>query len=211
MVERTPAAKPTTTAKPATKTTTTLAKNLPQGKTTKEDYECPVCMEFCAQPVVTPCKHFFCLPCQKNLMNKGMTCPLCRSVFDKLFVPVVDHDLQAKIAIQFEKEFEEAKTDQIAQGVWRGTKIPMRFAYGNTHEDVINPKQAGNTEHKNSHRWGMFLTLNNDTASTNKYIKSVTYRLHPSFTPNVIKLDKAPFLISRIGWGYFDIIVDVEF
>ena len=26
----------------------------------RDDYECPVCLELCAQPVLTPCKHFMC-------------------------------------------------------------------------------------------------------------------------------------------------------
>ena len=29
------------------------------------NYECPVCLEFCAEPVKTPCGHFMCLQCQK--------------------------------------------------------------------------------------------------------------------------------------------------
>ena len=39
----------------------------------------------------------------------------------------------------FEKDFEEAKSDLVKAGEWRGNKMPMRFAFGNTHEDVKNP------------------------------------------------------------------------
>ena len=66
-------AKPTTTPKPAT----TVTKTTPGGKT-MDDYECPICLEFCTQPVITPCKHFFCHKCAKSVANMGMTCPLCR-------------------------------------------------------------------------------------------------------------------------------------
>ena len=31
----------------------------------RDDYECPVCLELCAQPVLTPCKHFMCFQCNK--------------------------------------------------------------------------------------------------------------------------------------------------
>lgn len=42
----------------------------------------------------------------------------------------------------YSSEFEEAKAELIKEGEWRGNKIPLRFAFGNTHEDVKNPKQS---------------------------------------------------------------------
>jgi len=39
----------------------------------------------------------------------------------------------------------------------------------------------------------------------------VTYHLHPTFKPSVIKVDEAPFLLSRVGWGYFTLEMDIEF
>jgi transcription initiation factor IIF auxiliary subunit len=57
----------------------------------------------------------------------------------------------------------------------------------------------------------MFITLNGDTDLTAKYIKSVTYHLHSTFTPSVIKIVEAPFLIARVGWGCFKIKMDVEY
>ena len=58
----------------------------------------------------------------------------------------------------------------------------------------------------------MFVVLADGNAeATAKYIKSVTYHLHPTFRPAVIKIDKPPFLISRVGWGYFDIEVEIEY
>ena len=75
--------------------TTPLAKNgqrvLGAGR---DNYECPVCLELCAQPVLTPCKHFMCFQCNKRVVAAGMTCPMCRAHFDKLFVPQVDKTLQ---------------------------------------------------------------------------------------------------------------------
>ena len=64
----------------------------------RDDYECPVCLELCAQPVLTPCKHFMCFQCHKRVVEAGMTCPMCRAHFDKLFVPEIDLELQAQIA-----------------------------------------------------------------------------------------------------------------
>ena len=57
----------------------------------------------------------------------------------------------------------------------------------------------------------MFLSFNNNEAETAKYIKSVTYNLHPTFKPSVIKVTEPPFLLSRVGWGYFEITMNVEF
>ena len=35
--------------------------------------------------------------------------------------------------------------------------------------------------------------------------------MHPTFKPNKIKVSEAPFLLSRLGWGYFEIEMDIEF
>ena len=56
----------------------------------------------------------------------------------------------------------------------------------------------------------MYLTLNTPTKIA-KYIKSVTYRLHPTFKPRLITVIEAPFLLSRVGYGTFEIDMDVEF
>ena len=61
------------------------------------------------------------------------------------------------------------------------------------------------------HRWTMFVTLNDSTAETKKFIKTVTYHLHPTYAVNKFKLKEAPFLLSRVAWGYFEIEVDIEF
>ena len=89
----------------------------------------------------------------------------------------------------------------------------VKFSFGNTHEEVKNPKPAksGGPGTKNSHRWCMFVSLNGNPEETQRYIKSVTYHLHPTFKPNKIKVSEAPFLLSRVGWGYFEIEMDIEF
>ena len=58
----------------------------------------------------------------------------------------------------------------------------------------------------------MFVVLADGNAEmTGKYIKSVVYNLHPTFNPSVIKIEQPPFLISRIGWGYFTIEIEIEY
>ena len=100
----------------------------------------------------------------------------------------------------------------IAAGEWLGNRRLVKFCYGNTHEEVKNPKPSrSNKNVTNSHRWCMFMNLNGNHEETAKYIKSVTYHLHPTFKPSVIKVSEAPFLLSRVGWGYFGIEMDIEF
>jgi transcription initiation factor IIF auxiliary subunit len=40
----------------------------------------------------------------------------------------------------------------------------------------------------NSHRWVMFVAVTADKENTDKFIESVTYHLHPTFRPSVIKV-----------------------
>jgi len=57
-------------------------------KKQNENYKCPICFEFYADPVKTPCAHYFCLDCSKKIMASGRSsCPMCRAYFDKAFVP----------------------------------------------------------------------------------------------------------------------------
>ena len=116
------------------------------------------------------------------------------------------------MALNDKEAFEIAKGELEQAGEWRGNKKPIRFAFGNTHSEVVNPKPSrSNSQTKNNHRWTMFVALNGDNSQTAKYIKSVTYHLHPTFKPAVIKVSEAPFLLARVGWGYFDIQMEIEF
>ena len=57
----------------------------------------------------------------------------------------------------------------------------------------------------------MFVAFNDNKEETKRFIKSVTYHLHPTFKPSVIKVEEAPFLLSRLGWGWFTVEFEVEF
>ena len=115
-------------------------------------------------------------------------------------------ELQREIAAAMGAQFEERKAELESAGEWLGNMRLVKFAFGNTHEEVKNPKQSqSNSQTTNNHRWCMFVSLNNNPDETQKYIKSVTYHLHPTFKVNKIKLTEAPFLLSRVGWGTFDI------
>jgi len=92
--------------------------------------------------------------------------------------------------------------------------VPMTFSFGNTHEEIPKAKANRARSNKsmfNTHRWALFMIFNNDEVATKRLIKSVTYHLDPDFKPSVIKVSKAPFLLSRIGWGDFTLDIDIEF
>ena len=199
---KTTTAKPAATKKPALKTPGCNTKGV---SGLNNDKECPVCLTLCVQPCRLPCKHVMCMDCSKQITKMGMTCPMCRAHFDKLFIPVLDEDLQHEIEEEKTEEFNQIKAQLKKDGKWNIKKL-LRFAYGNTHEEIKDAKPSNSSaEHTNSHRWAMFVCFNDDHDLTSKYIKSVTYHLHPTFKVNKIKLTEAPFLLSRIGWGYFEI------
>ena len=39
----------------------------------------------------------------------------------------------------------------------------------------------------------------------------VKFILHPTFNPPQVIVDKAPFIFQRIGWGVFEIPIEVTF
>ena len=134
---------------------------------------------------------------------------MCRAHFDKLFIPEVNLEFQKHIADQMGAQFEERKQELEAEGEWNKATSLLKISFGNTHEDVRNPRKDGG--HTMSHRWCMFLSVNESPVTTRKYIKSVTYHLHPTYRVNKIKVNEAPFLLSRVAWGYFEVCAEIEF
>jgi hypothetical protein len=41
--------------------------------------KCPICIERCKNPVITPCAHVFCSGCIQTAMRNRPICPMCRS------------------------------------------------------------------------------------------------------------------------------------
>lgn len=110
------------------------------------------------------------------------------------------------------QQFKDKKAELVANGEWLANKRLVKFSFGNTHEEVKNPKKWNDDNSKSlTNRWCMFMSLSNDVAETSNFIKSVTYHLHPTYRVNKIKVTEAPFLLSRTAWGYFEISMDIEF
>lgn len=145
-------------------------------------------------------------------MVKGNnSCPMCRAVFDKAFKPQVDREFMEEIKMNAGAEFAERKAELEAEGLWAGenNKI-MKLTIGNNYEKVRNPtvKSGGNVC---NHRWAIYLTIDNDAAVTSRFIKEVRYKLHPTYKVSKYTLTEAPFLLSRVAYGSFNIEVTVVF
>ena len=109
----------------------------------RDQYECPVCLEICAEPVASECVHYFCYACQKKILATPQhNCPICRETFDKNIKPQIDRNLQLEIKFVSPDEFDERKEDLKRCGQWKGgkseldipkftNKIPVQLLFGN--------------------------------------------------------------------------------
>jgi len=82
-------------------------------------------------------------------------------------------------------------------------KVKKEILYGNTHDMVDDPVKKANY-----HSWKVFVKLN-DEEDASKYIKKVTFDIHPTFNPSHYEFVKEPYEMQRFGWGTFPIPIKV--
>ena len=99
----------------------------------------------------------------------------------------------------------------MAAGEWLRNKYIIKFMYGNKYELVENPRKNRSGTKVMAHRWGTFVSINGDSALTTRYIRSITYHLHPTYPESSIKVAKPPFELSRLAWGWFEVRFEIEF
>jgi len=64
-------------------------------------------------------------------------------------------------------QFEERKAELEEAGEWLANKRLVKFAFGNTHEEVKAPKPSRSMPKvKNTNRWCMFMSLSNNVEET---------------------------------------------
>ena len=64
-------------------------------------------------------------------------------------------------------KFKERKAELEEAGEWLANKRLVKFAFGNTHEEVKNPKPSGtNARRIMTDRWCMFMSLSNNVEET---------------------------------------------
>jgi transcription initiation factor IIF auxiliary subunit len=49
------------------------------------------------------------------------------------------------------------------------------------------------------------------THKVSDFIEKVVYYIHEDFKPNTLHIKQAPFELTRVGWGYFDVEIEVHF
>lgn len=66
-------------------------------------------------------------------------------------------------------------------------------------------------EESKSHRWTCFLRSNRPDEDLGLFVRKVVFTLHPSFNPPTRTVERAPFEVTELGWGEFDIAAQVHF
>ena len=166
------------------------------------EFLCPICMQLFYQPAYTPCKHLFCLECITQVLELEQRCPLCRTDIPSEFVPKVDAVYNANLIKKFQLQM-KTREEEIKKREHELLKV--KFLYGNTHK-LVNPEDG----EQNSHDWTAFVKAGRNETNTAKYIKSVTFKLHPTFVNPERRITAPPFEVRCVGWGYFQIPITIR-
>ena len=80
-------------------------------------------------------------------------------------------------------------------------------------EDIFvgNMHELKRNEENNKHLWTMFVSTKKNNLVSSRDIDQVIYNLHPTFNPSRIIVKDAPYLLKRLGWGYFEIGITIKF
>ena len=176
-----------------------------------EDLHCPVCFEFIAEPITTPCRHVFCATCHKQFKNVKPQCPMCRKDLQETFEKVeIDLSLQDYIQKEYPEDFSNRKAQLIKQGKWQKNLIDVLFEYGNEYEKVVNPRMNAGGTKLMAYKWKMFIRIKDELELTKKVIRKVEYTLHPTYIIPKIEVPY-PFTLEKLAWGSFNIQIKITF
>lgn len=77
----------------------------------------------------------------------------------------------------------------------------------NLNEALVTIVQQSHQQGADHWNWEIDVLPRNDVLP----IASVTFGLHPTFQPSLVKVEQAPFRINRTGWGTFQVQVRIVF
>ena len=139
----------------------------------------------------------------------------------------IDRVFQQLIKDNFNSEYQLGLSALSKAGLLIGNKIKIIFEIGNHYQLVKNCKKIKNG-YTNDKWWTAFVRLKNAPEGLNidKIVKHCFFELHPDFKVNDHKVKVKPQMIdtkrniyskpgeislSKKGWGYFDMPIEVHF
>ncbi|CDW73750.1 yeats family protein [Stylonychia lemnae] len=147
---------------------------------------------------------------------------MCRREYQQSFIPVINHELAAAIENQNKQKFQDRRQELIKVELPKdNNKIQIKFSFGNEHIMLQNSERFkseynANEIVENKHKWKVFIRIvrsREDKAilKASQFIEKVVFTLDPSFIEDEIEIKKEPFELSKIGWGTFDIPIEIFF
>ena len=162
----------------------------------ENEIECAFCMEFPIKPIKLKCSHVYCYYCITEYLNFGkQNCPMCRKEIDPK-----DIEVDKKLNKKMKEKYPEKYASRLKE-IKEISKDLVVIKIGNTHKLLA-------IEENNKHKWKCFVLFPEEVE---KKIDYVVFNLHETFKVPIRKVDKAPFEIKSIGWGYFTIKIEVVF
>ncbi|KAH9839878.1 uncharacterized protein C8Q71DRAFT_744626 [Rhodofomes roseus] len=190
-----------------------------QSEKVAEDDLCPICHLLLYKPVTTPCKHSACQSCMARWADISVSsemvilpistssgdpappsdevkCPMCRTLTTTILDATKDEDLRTRYPQTYLDRAEETEESEVGEGE-NATVETLTIHLGNTHK-LRNPGEGG----YNAHQWTFFVRPSNTYI-----IEEVRMLLHPTFRPPCVHRREPPYEITRLGWGFFTIVV----
>ena len=89
--------------------------------------------------------------------------------------------------------------------------MKIKLSYGNTCRPTYpGVKELTKEQEKHAYTWSAFVETGLGRAESEKLIKSITFKLHPTFKNPIRTVSKFPFQITTNGWGMFDLPITIN-
>ncbi|PIA89291.1 hypothetical protein CB0940_07460 [Cercospora beticola] len=177
-----------------------------------EDDLCPICQVLLYRPVTTQCNHTMCESCMAHWADVSVNsqmkivdvdeepqtfdavsgieakCPMCRTQTTASYNP----DLAARLGRDYPATTRERSVEEADSLGEQGSIQTLTVYVGNRHRYIADAETA------NCHEWTFFVK-----PSRTDIIEEVQLVLHPTFRPNRVIRQRAPYEVKRLGWGTF--------
>uniref|UniRef100_A0A7S3NSW9 YEATS domain-containing protein n=1 Tax=Euplotes crassus TaxID=5936 RepID=A0A7S3NSW9_EUPCR len=128
---------------------------------------------------------------------------MCREGFEEGYIPDIDKEFQKEVRDKMPEEFKETTAFLKENNLFRGNLKSIKFFFGNKHKEI-----QATAYMENDHEWIAFVEFVNPEY-TKRFVSKVEFKLHPTFQPSKVTVDRMPFQIKRIGWGIFEIKITI--